>query len=843
MQKDIKFVAFIDTVTPLISSFMLNGVFSQENSSHDHFALVFNSFKVKSKDKEIPYHDGISKVLATLIYDYLCIGIITLRDNQIAVEMVTLMREKIVLDHRSQCKEPFVSLVRPFLNELLTLIKDRNPEIPFFHNQILPMRRIISSLVENCQISMELYKFFIQNFTQLTSYNQMMTPYKFEIGIPWEHKQKHGQVFTPVTIVNFMCEQLISEETSFIIDPSAGTGLFLLGALNYYLKSGFTSIKTIIGIEKDPILAILCESAILIYCKFNSISTINCQIVNDNLFNCDEILAQTINECKGNGAILMNPPYTRQELISKTEKFVISKKVESLPLFSTYKGKFSLTRLSGQSSLYVYFIIYISEFLQPLDRVGLIIPNSWMDVRYGKALKHFFLDRYFIDFIISTKLEKLIPSVEVNTSIILLQVKEISTKSLSSVPGRRVKFLAVKTSKDLNRIETITRNSQGTLAEVTETTLLKNPKWSTYLKAPPFFFKLLARLQDQCIELGTHALIKRGFTSGANAFFYVGRPGKSNVFFISSYDSTTGSLILTPKNKKIFNEFSNQGFSTTDSKFIIEREYWMHQVKPSEIRGKNNCVYRTAENTTWIPNFIIKSPKELSTYEITEDNINFVVLIIPKLEKAQLRAGIRNYISYGEKWNPSNGKNFSKRITCASRKFWYALSSSEYMNFPIVCMMTINDRFSFFYNRNNYFFDARLYGIQPNTSIINIPTLFCYLNSIFVSLQLELLGRVNLGEGGLDVKVYEYGGIKLNVSNNLSSNMKINVQNTFDQILSSNPLSITNDKRNLSKKLLDTFLIDLQLFSKEDITKMSYSLQKIVQNRLDKARSVSNRDV
>ncbi|MHA1206827.1 MAG: hypothetical protein ACTSSO_04575, partial [Candidatus Hodarchaeales archaeon] len=62
-------------------------------------------------------------------------------------------------------------------------------------------------------------------------------------------------------------------------------------------------------------------------------------------------------------------------------------------------------------------------------------------------------------------------------------------------------------------------------------------------------------------------------------------------------------------------------------------------------------------------------------------------------------------------------------------------------------------------------------------------------------------------------------------------------------MLSENPCSITNDKGNLSKRLLDSFLIDLKLFSKEEITKMNNSLQKIVQNRLVKARSVSNRDI
>jgi len=840
MQSNIIFLTFIDSITPLISSFLQNDVFVQENSSHDYFDLIFNSFKVKSKDKEIPYHVGISKVLATLIYDYFCVGIVTLEDNQNIKKMIATTQEKIVLDNRYPRKEPSVNLIKSFLNELVTLIQSKNSDIPLFHNQLIPMKRIISSLLEDYQILMELYEFFIQNFTQLISYNQMKTPYYFEFGIPWEHKQKYGQVFTPVNVVDFMCEQLISKETTFVLDPSAGTGLFLLGALKYYLKLGFTSLNRIIGIEKDPILSIICESAISIYCKFNSISTINCQIINSDLFNCDEILTQIINECKGNGTVLMNPPYTRQELISNSEKTFIKKKIESLSLFNTYRNSFSLARLSGQSSLYVYFIIYISEFLRPKDRVGLIIPNSWMDVRYGKALKKYFLERYLIECIISTKLEKLIPSVDVNTSIILLQIKDKSTESLSINSLRRVKFIAIKSRNNLTQIGINGRNSKGSLTEVSETALSEKSKWGVYLKAPPFFFKLQARLQDLSIELGTQVLIKRGFTSGANAFFYVGKPGESNDFFVSNYDSTNGNLILTPKNEKITKEFTNQGFLTNYSKFIIEKEYWMHQVNPSETKRRINCVYRTNDNTTWVPNYLIKSPKELSTYEITDDSINYVVLIIPKKEKTQLKTGIRNYILWGERWDPLKGKNYSKRTTCASRKFWYALSSAENMNFPIICMMTINDRFSFFYNANDYFFDARLYGIQPKTSVIDIPTLFCYLNSVFVSLQIELLGRVNLGEGGLDVKVYEYNKIKISISNVLTENMKKVAHNTFNKLLFENSHSITNDKGNRSRNLLNDFLIHLKLFSEAEISKMSYSLQKIVQNRLEKARSISN---
>jgi type I restriction-modification system DNA methylase subunit len=846
MQEDIKFLAFIDSTSPLINSFLQNDVFLQNISCQNHFDLIFNSFKVKSKNNIIPFHSGISKVLATLIFDYLYIGIVTLQENHDTIELILNFQEKRGSNNEHNNVESKENQAKSFLDKVINQIKDKNPEIPLFHNQILPMDRIISSLLEDFQISTILCNFFIENFSRPINYNQMKTPYHFELGIPWEHKQQYGQVFTPITVVDFMCKQLISKETSLILDPSVGTGLFLMRALIFIQKSGFSSLPTIIGIEKDPILAIICESAILVYCELNSISTIDCQIINDNLFDCDEKLSLILDKNKGNGLILMNPPYTRQELISSSEKIHMTKKLESIPFFNKNNAFSSLIKFSGQSSLYVYFIIYISGFLHPNDHVGLIIPNSWMDVRYGEVLRTLFLELYSTHYIISSKLEKFIPSVDVNTSILFLQVKEKPFKFLSKNSTRKVNFVAINSQYDLTQINTPIRSSkhhfknQGTLTKASEAFLSRNSKWGLFLKAPSFFFKLLSSIQDKSVELGTQVFIKRGFTSGANAFFYLGKPGRSNNLFYSTYDSATGNLILTPKNDKIVQEFINQNFPLDSLKFEIERDYWMHPVNSLNEERANKIEFITDENTKWIPNYLVKSPKELSTYEITNENLNYIVLIIPKEEKTKLKAGIRKYIRWGEKWNPLNGNRYNKRITCSLRKFWYAISSSEYVNFPILCMMTINDRFTFFYNRNDYFFDARLYGIRLITSMVNIPALFCYLNSIFVSLQLELLGRNNLGEGGLDVKVYEYNSIKILFSSVLDKNLSLKVKTGFYQILRENPSSIIDNTENLTEGILDDFLIDLALFSQKDVTHMRKALQGIVQNRLDKGRSVSN---
>ncbi|GAG84586.1 unnamed protein product, partial [marine sediment metagenome] len=88
MQEDIEFLDFIDSTSPLISSFLQNDVFLQKVSSQNHFDLIFNSFKFKSKNNTIPFHNGISKVLATLIFDYLYIGIVTLQENRDTIDLI-----------------------------------------------------------------------------------------------------------------------------------------------------------------------------------------------------------------------------------------------------------------------------------------------------------------------------------------------------------------------------------------------------------------------------------------------------------------------------------------------------------------------------------------------------------------------------------------------------------------------------------------------------------------------------------------------------------------------------------------------------------------------------------
>ncbi len=207
-----------------------------------------------------------------------------------------------------------------------------------------------------------------------------------------------------------------------------------------------------------------------------------------------------------------------------------------------------------------------------------------------------------------------------------------------------------------------------------------------------------------------------------------------------------------------------------------------------------------------------------------------------------LKPGISRYISWAESFQPLSGGKINQRRTCASRKYWYSLPIEKNRNYKLLCMMTINDRFSFFYNPENYFFDARLYGIKIDIDKVKSekmlePFLFLYLNSLVVSFQIELLGRANLGEGGLDVKVYEYLSMSIPTIDELDSLEYNSISMYFNQVITQPSLSIFTVKGLAVQKTLDNFLLQLKLVSFEELAKINLLFREMVTNRLEKARS------
>jgi len=81
--------------------------------------------------------------------------------------------------------------------------------------------------------------------------------------------------------------------------------------------------------------------------------------------------------------IVCNPPYVRHHHLSLEEKIRLHRQTQ----------KNSGMDISGLAGLYTYFLGLSHAWMAPGAVAGWLIPSEFMDVNYGRAVKHYLLDR------------------------------------------------------------------------------------------------------------------------------------------------------------------------------------------------------------------------------------------------------------------------------------------------------------------------------------------------------------------------------------------------------------------------------------------------------------------
>jgi len=179
---------------------------------------------------------------------------------------------------------------------------------------------------------------------------------------------------------------------------------------------------------------------------------------------------------------------------------------------------------------------------------------------------------------------------------------------------------------------------------------------------------------------------------------------------------------------------------------------------------------------------IIKSSREIRTLKVGLENLRYLVLMPPEEVRAHLEAnldpplarypGILDYIRWGET------RGYPKRPTCSSRRWWWDLGERPIGQ--VLCMMTYNDRHPFWVN-TVALSDNRLYDLYVKTT--DPLLLAALMNTTLVPLQMELLGRINLGEGALDFKVYEAAALLCPAPDVLSSDEQTRLLTAFQAMV------------------------------------------------------------
>jgi type I restriction-modification system DNA methylase subunit len=394
----------------------------------------------------------------------------------------------------------------------------------------------------------------------------------FERLIPQKERHNLGQYFTSPDVVDFILNFCLNHEDDTILDPACGAGTFLVRA--YQHKKMMNQRK-----RHEDILETLWGNDIA---KFPAhLSTINLAINDLSVEkNYPNIIQEDFFALKSDGgfelpekwrkvraktlgtagreitspkyfdAIVGNPPYTRQEEIPGIG--VDKKKLIESALRDS-SGKM-MAQIGKRAGIHAYFFVHSTKFLRDGGYFGFIVSNSWLDVDYGKGLQEFFLNNYKIIAIIESKVERWFAEADINTCIVILQ----KCKDEKQRDENLVRFVYLKKplrnfippaqdiwEKQAERLTAIEKLKKTILAhdDFYENEELRifpksqkelreegfdleekkyvGAKWGKYLRAPEIFFKILEKGKDKLVPLKQVAKVRRGFTTGANEFFYL----------------------------------------------------------------------------------------------------------------------------------------------------------------------------------------------------------------------------------------------------------------------------------------------------------------------------------
>jgi hypothetical protein len=663
----------------------------------------------------------------------------------------------------------------------------------------------------------------------------------FERLIPEDERHNMGQFFTRSDVVDLILGFCLNHEDDKLLDPSCGTGTFLKRAyqrkkLMNESKIHADILETLWGndIAKFPaILAVINLAINDLTVKENYPNILEedffkLNIINEGFepANWRKRRAKTLGKEEREikyprqfDAVVGNPPYTKQEEIPETGV----DKYKTIKNALNYNDK-PLAVISKRAGIHAYFFVHGYKFLRENGYFGFIVSNSWMDVDYGKGLQEFFLKHYKIIAIIESKVERWFEDADINTCIIILQkcskaierennlVRFVYLKKpltdlippakddIETELKRRDAIVAIKNTilahnsfyqNDDMRIFPISQKALWGEAFNEDEGVFTGAKWGKYLRAPEIFFKIIEKGKDKLVPLKKVARVRRGFTTGANEFFY-----------------------LTEEEIK---------------KRKIEKEFWMHK----DATGN------------WVPNKVIISPREGKVVALKPEDLKKCVLLIDKDETRLKGKKVVSYIKIGEK------RGFQKRPTCSSRKLWYNLGSRE--PWPILFPMIHHDRQPVFLNEDLIQVDHNLFEIKPKRKN-DIPYLLLFLLSTVSILIKEIMGRVSLGEGalkteGIDVEKLHVPRVftrdekvQLRKINKIIKNFPI--RSIFEDLGSDNTEYVSLEKVKPDRRELDKIVMgDILGLTDEEQLEIYRAVVDLVKSRIDRAKSVKKNNL
>lgn len=229
-----------------------------------------------------------------------------------------------------------------------------------------------------------------------------------ELIIPEKDKKFNGAFFTPTYIIDFIISEIEPKEFDKNIDPSCGSGAFLLGLVEYYKNKYRKPIKETIqeNVFGSDILDYNINRAKLLLTIY---ALQHNEIIEEEDFNlfCQDSLRIEWKDKFDN--VVGNPPYVKfQDLSDKNRKFL---------------SKHWKTIEQGTFNLYFAFFELGYKLLSDTGKLGYITPNNYFTSLAGESLRIFFQNQKCVERIIDFNHKKVF-DVQTYTAITFLNKKQ-----------------------------------------------------------------------------------------------------------------------------------------------------------------------------------------------------------------------------------------------------------------------------------------------------------------------------------------------------------------------------------------------------------------------------------
>ncbi len=580
-----------------------------------------------------------------------------------------------------------------------------------------------------------------------------------------------GQFATPTDVADLLLGFCLRRPTDRLLDPSCGEGALLRRAAQWQTwlsPAGAGPPGTLFGIELDAEAAARAEAMAGV------------TVARDNF------LGRVANPPYSEfDAVVGNPPYTRAEWIHRLDTAEAQ-----LSLFPDVPARDTpaalllspalSAALSRRAGLYAYFFLHAASFLRPGGRLGFVVPNGWLDVAYGTALKQFLLDHYRILAVIESSVERWFEAADVNTCLVILE----RAGDTAARAANRVRLVRLRRPlRDLlghrdgpQRVAAVEqllgrllpaadRRGDDVAVRVRQQgELAAADRWGTLLRAPDVALRpAVGRASAKLTPLGRWATLHRGVTTGANSFFY-----------------------LDPQQ--------------------------------ATARGIEPQFRRP----------LLKSLRDTDRLHVVAADCRHDLLTIAPGAAAGTIAG--DYLAEGQ------ARGIDRRVTCAARHPWYALP--EQPAGALLLAKGVWQRHFAPVVEGALAVDQQIYRLSPVEGV-SPGAAAALLNSAWFALQCELRGRVNLGDGVLWLAAYELAQMPLPDPRALDAGRRDELAARFDR-LAALPLSEAADLRHPDRWALDEFVFDLLGLAAGERDAARAALGDRLAERRERARHVAH---